>query len=207
MLATSVVTCALLATATATGCSGKVDTLEFSRGQEQATSIGTSMSACPALAANVTLPDNSGHPIITKLCYLDDEGHYFDSMLSDTAGPLPILPGGHRYSIVYEFADGWVPSQTNAAAGAHVYMAPRVVISPCAQALPEDDPANLVAAQVTVQNNTLTQDIPNVLPDGEQLVSFLDLSALYGCSGRCTEPSADGFVVRTYIANVPSCGN
>ena len=192
------------------GCTGKADTLSFTSTLQQAESVGTSMSACPTLAANVTLTTQSGAPIITKACFLSDQGEYYPSGLSDTSAAIQILPGGHQYSIVYEFADGWVPSGANATSASSVFTAPEAIPSVGCSGfgLPEDDASNLAASRVTVVGNTLTQSLVDIVADGEQLVSLLDLSKLYACrSSPCGGFFGDGFTLRAYIAHVPPCSS
>jgi hypothetical protein len=174
--------------------------------------LGMSMASCPSLAPNVTAVKD-GKVVITKVCMKDELGHYYDAELSDTAVPapgLPVLPAGRKYSIVYQFGDGWVPGATTTT-GARAYAAPDNIYNRVPGTLvPENSESNRVGSTSTIDANLLTQELPDIVPSGEQVVSVLDFSVLYpsaySCASRGTPTGGcAGFSVRFYVGSPPPC--
>ena len=192
------------------GCGGRAepsDRLETQQSAE-ATPVGTSLSDCPSLALDATLTTKDGAPIITKVCFVDEQNRVYAGGLGERAA-APVLPGGHTYSVVYEFADGWVPDPAKASSSAVVFLtsggAGQGGAAPCVSSV--RDGARVVAS-VTVSKNTLSQGLAEPLPNGQGAVSSLDLIGLYGCDIACDGFFGEGFDVRFFAASAPSaaCG-
>ncbi len=193
------------------GCGGKVDTLAFARTtQGESTPLG-SFDDCPVLASNVTAVAGNGQVMITKACFKDDLGKYYDALLSDGPVPSPglaVLPAGRKYAFVVQFGDGWVPTAAAAATPdvARAYAAPDNIYSegPCME-LPEDREANRVAATATLAGNVLTFALTDGVPSGDQVDTTLDFGLLYPTVYASTPGEiAYGFNARFYVDHAPS---
>jgi len=195
-------------------CGGKEDSLPFTSTTQGISTPLASLDDCPLLAANVTEMTPGGQIVITRACFKDDLGKYYDALYSD--GPLPpgpglaVLPGGRKYSFVLQFSDAWIPPASvtsNADAGA-AYAAVDNIYSndPCMQ-LPEDNPANRVPTTTTLEGNTLTVSLVNTVPDGEQVVPIVNFAALYpsipACSYETFSLACINFNGRFYVAYAP----
>jgi hypothetical protein len=175
------------------------ETVAFSHDNLQGP-LGTSLDDCPLLPADTTLTLD-GTIVIRRVCILDDHGTYYASGLTDSDPPPPglaVVPGGHAYAIVYEFDGAWVPTASAATAGSKAYAGPDNVY---AGMLPEGIPGQkLTTTSVTVAGTVMTQKLGAVLPDGDQVASTLDLSALFPTH---PELALDGFAMRFYIGHPP----
>jgi hypothetical protein len=159
--------------------------------------IGTSMDSCPSLAGDVTLTTAAGDIVITAVCMRDELGRYYDSELSDTPLPspgVPIVPAGHRYSVVYRFAPAYASGMTHIASSSTAYVAADSV-------LPEEDAENLVATTSTLDGDLLVQSLADPLAAGEHVDSNLDIDALFSGALPCAEGGICGaaFDVRFYV--------
>jgi hypothetical protein len=191
-------------------CSGGATTTTASGGRsEEVRSIGTSADACPALAANVTLVSASGDIIITSACMRDELGNLYPSGLSDTDAVMPIVPAGHSYAMVYQFAPAYTPRSSGLSSVSQVYVAPDNINGDPSDpqsyfvCLPEDSSSNLVASKATLEGSLLVQQIVGEVASGEQVDAVLDLGAIL--PGNCKDggPCGSGFNVRFYVGSVP----
>jgi len=197
-----------LSTAGLFACGGK--TLDFTPTDGIAAPLGKTMADCPALAANVTLTTGSGDIVITSACIRDEESNYYPPGLFDSAPPPPglvVVPAGHTYSVVYQFAAAYAPSATGVASSGTVYVAPDNIngnASGCFS-LPEDDTSNLVASKTTLDGDLLTQQIVNEVGTGEQISVLLDIDSILFGGPSCANGGVcgAGFGVRFYVGGPP----
>jgi hypothetical protein len=190
------------------GCSGKVETLSFVRTTTGGLSAPlSSLSDCPLLTANLTVTTASGQVVVSRACFMDDQGNYYDALYSDgpelTPTGIPVLPGGRRYSFVVELAEAWVPATAPADVGS-AYAGPDNIFSENAPCCPEDQPKNVVPTSSTLQGNVLTVSLADIVSNGNQVDVQFDCSLLW--PGASQGPECGAFNGRFYVNEPPPVG-
>ena len=99
---------------------------------------------------------------------------------------MPIVPAGHTYAVVYQFAPAYTPWSSGLGSVSSVYVAPDPInLDPSAPTsggapivgcgvLPEDSASNLVASKATLEGSLLVQQIVDEVATGEQVDAVLD---------------------------------
>jgi hypothetical protein len=193
---------------TLSGCGGH--TVDFTPKDGVDTPLGTTLDACPELAANVTLTSGNGDVVITKVCIRDELGDYYPPGFYDSPPPPPgltVVPAGHTYAAVYVFAPGYTPLASAVSSSGTVYAAPDNIYgstSGCLS-LPEDDPSNLVGSNTTLDGSTLTQQLSEEIGSGEQVAVSLNVSAIFAGGPSCAAGGVcgGGFGLRFYVGGPP----
>jgi hypothetical protein len=201
----TVVFAAVSAALLVAGCSGKVETLSFARTTAGLSGPLPSLSDCPLLAANLTVTTATGQVVVTRACFMDDQGNYYDALYSDgpelTPSGIPILPGGRKYSFVVQFADAWTPAAVATDVGS-AYAGPNNIFSENAPCCPEDQASNRVPTSATLEGNVLTISLMDLVPNGEQVDVQFDCSLVWATPG----PECGAFNGRFYVNDAPPVG-
>jgi hypothetical protein len=198
--------CFVLA-ALAAGCSSTGERIDFQRAPIR------SMNDCP----------DAGDDVVKKVCIQDDQGQFYDPFTSaDGPGHRPgtdvlVVPAGRKLSIVYVFADAYVPASgdlggdSTKAYDAAINVTANGSSGPCCS---EDKESNRVASSASMQGNTMTLSLTDVQPVATQVATILDFQKLYAsriAPNTCTVPAqacswfaqGGGFAVRFYVGSEP----
>jgi len=201
--------CFVAAFAALPACGG--NSLDFSPTNGIAAPLGTTLDACPTLDPSVTLTTGNGDAVITGVCMRDELGNYYAAELSDTPPPapgLPVLPAGHSYSIVYRFDPSYTPAASRVPGTVKAYAAADNIYGNAGAsciASPDDDAANLVPSTMTLDGDTLVVALGTPVASGQQVVTELDVAALFAGGTPCNAGGVcgEGFGAAFYVGAVP----